>query len=71
MSLTNGPHHAETVVCMRARYDYGAATEGAQHHVLSSPHVAHDTCDAPPEKACTLRMIRGPRLQFINGRVPS
>jgi hypothetical protein len=39
------------VVRTRARYHYGAVTEGTRRPVPSAPHVAHYACDTPPEKA--------------------
>jgi hypothetical protein len=55
MLLTNEPSRAETAVCTCARENYGAISEGARRPITSPPHVAHDACVAPPEKACPLR----------------
>jgi hypothetical protein len=53
------------------RHDYGVATEGAQRPVPSALHVAHNACDAPPEKARPLRTIYGhDRIPLMDGFLP-
>jgi hypothetical protein len=46
------------VTPMRARYDYGAGTEGARRPVSSAPYIAHVARGAPLEMARPLRTIR-------------